>query len=213
VAKARGSGLKGDTPNDPQGKAIIERWRNGDKGAFDDLFAAYRKLVYSLLYQLLPDRDELEDVVQTAFLEIYSSLDRFEGRSKLSSWIARVTLHVGYHHLRYRRVRPNIYRAESITAGSEREDGQASPEDLALRKEAAARLRHVVGTLSARKRTVFILNDFQGLPQEEIAEIVGTNIATVRTRLFYARREFWKKIESDPVLGQMAKDRVIKRGT
>ena len=212
MSKSGGPVPKGETPEDPTGKLLLGRWRAGDETAFDDLFHTYRKLVHSLLYQLLSERDELEDVVQTAFLEIFNSLHRFEGRSKLSSWIAKVTLHVGYHHLRHRRVRPNIYRAESLSYDHQTEDDRVNPEAQTLRKEAAARLRQVVGTLSPRKRTVFILNDLQGLPQEEIAEIVGTNVATVRTRLFYARRDFWKKIKSDPVLGQISEQRVVERG-
>lgn len=193
------------------GQAIVERWRRGDKSAFDDLFHGYRKLVYGLLYQLLADRDEIEDVVQTAFLEVFNSLDRFEGRSKLSSWIAKVTLHVGYHHLRHRRVRPIIYQAESLTREPVDPAQTHDPEAQLLRTEAAGQMRVLLQTLSPRKRTVFILNDLQGLPQEEIAEIVGASIATVRSRLFYARREFWKKLESDPVLGQMARERRGKK--
>ena len=204
-------GGKDWVPEDPTGQRLLERWRAGDERAFEELFHTYRKLVHGLLYQLLADRDELEDVVQTAFMEIFNSLHRFEGRSKLSSWIAKVTLHVGYHHLRHRRVRPAIYRAESLTYEPANESDEANPEATVLRREAAKRLREVVGTLSPRKRTVFILNDLQGLPQEEIAEIVGTNVATVRTRLFYARREFWKKIKSDSVLGQIAAERMVKR--
>ena len=199
------------TIKDPVGQSIVERWRRGDKSAFDDLFTTYKKLVYGLLYQLLSDRDELEDVVQTAFLEIFNSLDRFEGRSKLSSWIAKVTLHVGYHHLRHRRVRPTIYQAESLVREPADSSDHYNPESEVLKNEAVAQMRALLRTISPRKRTVFILNDLQGLPQEEIAEIVGASIATVRTRLFYARREFWKKLESDPVLSQLAAERVVER--
>ena len=80
---------------------------------------------------------------------------------------------------------------------------RGDPEAAAERREAIARVYAILDTLPEKKRTVFILNDLQGLSQEEVAEIVGTNIATVRTRLFYARKEFWKKAEQDPVLGRI----------
>ena len=197
-----GRGPKKDI-DDEKGQSIVRRWRAGDRGAFNDLFKEYRPLVYGVLYNLLHSDPDIEDVVQTAFLEVFRSLDRFEGRSRLSSWIARVALHVGYHHLRHRKSRPHHYRAEELTIDPVDPIGRGNPQTAVERREVTERVHAVLETIAQKKRTVFILNDLQGLPQEEIAEIVGSNVATVRTRLFYARREFWKKAGSDPVLKEM----------
>ena len=186
--------------SDETGQELIARWRRGDASAFDDIFKEYRQLVYGVLHKLLPNDPELEDVVQTAFLEVFRSLNSFEGRSKLSSWIARIAIHVGYHHIRHRKSRPATFRAEPLVADPEDQRRTSSPEAAVERSEVVARVEDILGQIAAKKRTVFILNDLQGVPQDEIAEIVGVSIATVRTRLFYARRDFWKKAGDDPVL-------------
>lgn len=191
-------------PVDELGQSLVDRWRRGDQSAFNDLFRTYRSLVFGVLHHLLPNDPELEDVVQAAFIEVFRSLGSFEGRSKLSSWIARVALHVGYHHLRRRKSRPPDYEAErNVPEHIVDESPASNPHEELERKDAIRRVQAILETLSPRKRTVFILNDLQGLPQEEVAEIVGANIATVRTRLFYARKEFWKKAERDPVLAKL----------
>ncbi len=181
----------------------MEAWRAGEPHAFRDLFRAYRSLVYGVLRNLLPGDPELDDVVQTAFLEVHRSLNTFEGRSKLSSWVARVALNVGYHHLRRKRSRPSDYRTEPLADVHLDERVRSDPEALLTGSEASARMRLILDSLAPKKRTVFILNDLQGLPQEEVAEIVGSSVATVRTRLFYARKEFWRRAAKDPVLSEL----------
>jgi len=187
---------------------LVERWQRGDPRAFTDLFRTYRKLVYGVLYKLMPGDPELEDVVQSAFLEVFRSLDSFEGRSKLSSWVARVALHVGYHHLRRKRSRPAQYRTEPMDATMLDPSVHADPSLGPERREAVQRVQEILSMLSPKKREVFILNDLQGLPQEQVAEVVGTSVATVRTRLFYARREFWRRAASDGVLADLAPEEV-----
>lgn len=191
------------TVSDETGRALIARWRRGDETAFDDIFKEYRQLVYGVLHKLLPNDPDLEDVVQTAFLEVFRSLNSFEGRSKLSSWIARIALHVGYHHIRHRKSRPATYRAEALVVDPPDQRAATAPDTSVERGEIIERVHEILSQLSPKKRTVFILNDLQGVPQDEIAEIVGVSIATVRTRLFYARRDFWKKAGDDLVLASI----------
>lgn len=198
---------RGDAqPSDEVGQELVARWRRGDQTAFSDLFKTYRSLVYGVLYHLLPHDPELEDVVQTAFIEVFRSLGSFEGRSKLSSWIARVALHVGYHHLRRRRSRPPDYDVERTLPELIDDTPRSDPERTFEQKDAIRRVYAILDSIAPRKRTVFILNDLQGISQEEAAEVVGANIATVRTRLFYARKEFWKKASRDPVLSKLGGD-------
>lgn len=199
-------------PADDVGQALVARWHRGDPAAFSDIFKTYRGLVHGVLSHLLRSDPELEDVVQTAFIEIFRSLPTFEGRSKLSSWMARVALHVGYHHLRRRKSRPPDYKAIRELPELVDETPRANPHDALEQKDAIDRVHAILETIAPKKRTIFILNDLQGLGQEEVAEIVGANIATVRTRLFYARKEFWKKAAKDPVLGRLGPDGGVRAG-
>lgn len=185
---------------DDAGRALVDRWRKGDEAAFADIFRSYRALVHGVLHHLLGNDPELEDVIQAAFLEVFRSLDKFEGRSRLSSWIARVALHVGYHHLRRKKSRPPAYAGD---IDDELVDPALDPHTIMERRELVDRLQVLLARLPEKKRTVLLLNDLQGVPQEEIAEIVGTNLATVRTRLFYARKELWALVDGDPVLSRL----------
>lgn len=189
-------------PIDP-GPELLERWRSGDPAAFTALFRTYRGLVWRVLHHLLRGDPDLEDVVQTVFLEVHRSLPSFEGRSKLSSWITRVALHVGYHHLRHKKSRPAEYRAEHAIHDAPDDRPSADPEAAARRREAAGRVDEILAQLPEKKRTVFLLVELEGLPHEEVAEIVGVSAATVRTRLFYARKSFWKLAARDPVLSEL----------
>lgn len=205
MAKGRaGREPEGSQANDEVGADLVKRWRSGDESAFTEIFTRYRALVYGVLSHLMPNDSELEDVVQTAFVEVFRSLGSFEGRSKLSSWIARVALHVGYHQLRRRRSRPPDYDADHGVPEVADDSLGGDPARAAESAEVMRRVYAILETLPPKKRTVFILNDLQGLPQDEVAEVVGVRIATVRTRLFYARRDFWKKAAKDPVLAELA---------
>ena len=196
---------RGQAPvvHDVVGRALVDRWRAGDEAAFTDLFRTYRALVHGVLHHLLGADPELEDVIQATFLEVFRSLDKFEGRSRLSSWIARVALHVGYHHLRRKRSRPPSYAGDmddEIVDPSP----SADPHQTLERQESVVRVRALLDLIPEKKRTVLLLNDLQGVSQEEIAEIVGVPVATVRTRLFYARKELWALVAADPVLSRLA---------
>lgn len=183
---------------------LVRRFRDGDESAFGQIFKRHRRLVFGVLTPLLGPDPELEDALQLTFVEVFRSLDRFEGRSKLSSWIARIALHVGFHHLRRRKSRPGEYQGDHGLEGVADRAANSDPSDVALRRELSEHVYDILGGMAPKKRAVFILNDLEGMPQEEIAEAVGASVATVRTRLFYARREFWQKAHMDPVLSEYA---------
>ena len=203
-ALARGRRPPAVQVDDEVGQALVRRWRRGDEAAFAEIFDHYRGLVFGVLSHVLAGDNELEDVVQTTFVEIFRALPTFEGRSKLSSWIAGISLHVGYHHLRRRRSRPHDYDADFVVPDEIDETLRADPGRQVEAADVMRRVYAILATLAPKKRTVFILNDLQGLPQEEVAEVIGTRLGTVRTRLFYARREFWKKARKDPLLAELA---------
>jgi RNA polymerase sigma-70 factor (ECF subfamily) len=183
---------------------LVRRFLDGDEGAFGVIFKRHRRLVFGVLSPLLGRDPELEDVLQLTFVEVFRSLDRFEGRSKLSSWIARVALHVGFHHLRRRKSRPGEYQGDRALLDFADPAPGSDPFRSAERKELSQRVYGILTNMAPKKRAVFILNDLEGMPQEEIADAVGASVATVRTRLFYARREFWQKAHMDPVLKEYA---------
>lgn len=184
---------------------LIARCRQGDSQAFRDLYRRHMRQVAGQLAFLVP-RSDLEDVLQDVFIEVFRSLRRFEGRSAFSTWLYRLVIHVAMKSRR----RGGRARAEVTAELPEMPDTSAGPADSALTRERMARVETLLEDLSPKKRTVLVLHDLRGVEASRIAELTGSNIMTVRTRLFYARREFEALAAKDPALADFFKS---DRGT
>jgi RNA polymerase sigma-70 factor (ECF subfamily) len=156
---------------------------------FDTIYKEYMPRVLAAIRGVLGHSDELEDVVQMAFMEVFRSLDKFEGRSKLSTWIHRIAVNVAYQHIRQRqRDRRIVLKTEGEESLFER---LTSRDELRLirDRETIKHVFDVMGQISHKKRVVWILSDLFGLSRQEISEFLDIPVNTVRSRLKAARRE------------------------
>jgi RNA polymerase sigma-70 factor (ECF subfamily) len=155
--------------------------------------------VTRLVYRVLGPSNDVEDVVQDVFVHVYRSLPKFRGDAKFSTWLYRLTLNVARMHLRRGRSRP---RFADVEVPENRRDGKPpeTPDVVHERSERVRALYDLLETLSEKKRTVLVLHDLEGMPAKEIAEVVDAPVLTVRTRLFYARKELYAAIAADPRL-------------
>lgn len=184
---------------------LVRLAQRGDESAKNQLFTRHRQEVARIVARAMGPDADVEDVVQDAFIQIFRSIDGFRGDSKFSTWLYRLVTNVTRMHLRKRRVRPLI--ADGIAPESAvRPDGSASPEQAVERSWRIRRLYAHLDRLSDKKRTVLMLHDFEGIAPIEIAEIVEAPVLTVRTRLFYARRELYAALASDPDLASIASE-------
>ncbi len=200
------SGTAALTPPAPMGANVpvtdaradlLSRARSGDTSAFRELYAQHHRQVASQLAFLVP-RADLEDVLQDVFVEVYRSLHRFEGRSAFTTWLYRLTVHVAMK-ARRKHTRSRLDIVEELP---ETVDPGATPDDVAQSAERQARVEELLQKLSPKKRAVLVMHDLRGMEAQRIAEILDTNILTVRTRLFYARRELEALAANDPALGE-----------
>lgn len=185
---------------------LVERCRGGDQDAFRELFERFHGRVYATIYHLVSRKDELEDVVQKVFLEVFRSLHRFEGRARFSTWLTRVAINVAHGHERKLRL---LDRSRQAAADRLREGfvvidgGQDRPdEQLALRERAGA-ARTLLAKLSRKKRTVLVLAEMMEMTAPEIADVLDIPPATVRTRLYYARRDFERIARKHPAFAAL----------
>lgn len=176
---------------------VLERARAGDREAFRLLYAKHHRQVARQLTYLVP-RADLEDVLQDVFIEVFRSLGRFEGKSAFTTWLYRVAVHVA---LKSRRKQTRS-RLDLVDDLPDRADDAAGPSEATLSAERQARVAVLLEQLAPKKRAVLVLHDLQGLEAAKIAEILDTNVLTVRTRLFYARREFEVLARQDPALAE-----------
>jgi RNA polymerase sigma-70 factor (ECF subfamily) len=183
-------------------EGLLHRAAAGDATAFRDVFLRHRNDVTRLVYRMLAGSSDLEDVVQEVFVQVFRSLKDFRGQSKFSTWLHRVTVNVVLMHRRSARSRPVL--TEELPGDLLADDRQARPDEELERFERMRAFERLLAKLADKKRIVFVLHELEGLPPSEIAEIVGAPILTVRTRLFYARRELEAMLADEPALENVA---------
>jgi RNA polymerase sigma-70 factor, ECF subfamily len=201
---------------------LVRRAQAGDEGAFAALFGAHHGRIFGLCSRLLAGRD-VEDTVQQTFLEAWRCLHRFEGRSRFSTWLVRIAIHTCYStRRRLRRALllrrpPQEPQLALVTGGTGHGSGPDDGTDGAHHPSAPLRpdeqlghrvqedaLRQALLALSEKKRVAFVLSDLEGHTSPEVAEILGVPEATVRTRLFYARREVVAALRDHPAFARLA---------
>lgn len=143
---------------------------------------------------------DLEDIVQEVFLQVHRSIRDFRHGARFSTWLYRVTVNVVLMHRRAAKSRPAFSETpEHVSAIDQR--GFAD-EQLERRRRVEA-FHRLLDRLSEKKRAVFVLHELEGLAPGEIAKIVGSPVLTVRTRLFYARRELLALLAEEPSLSNL----------
>jgi RNA polymerase sigma-70 factor (ECF subfamily) len=179
---------------------LIRRCLLGERAAFDRFYREHRRQVAGNLYRVLGDRTELDDLVQEVFVIAFRGMARFRGDAKLSTWLYRICVNVALGRLRSRARRGA--GATPVPYGDLlddlADDANQAPDRQLERREELARVYRVLEHLAPKKRIVFVLHEVQGLDIREIADIVRAPLVTVRTRLHYARKEFYRIIAEAP---------------
>jgi len=182
-------------------ESLVRRCQAGDLQAFGDLFRQHRADVTRLVHRLLGGRGDIEDVVQEVFLQVHRSLKDFQFGSRFSTWLYRVTVNVVLMQKRAARSRPVLVETPDGLSAS---DEALLPDDQAARRRRVEALFRLLERLSDKKRVAFVLHDLEGLSPAEIGKIVAAPVLTVRTRLFYARRELATLLREEPALKALA---------
>ena len=188
-------------PHMTEDEGLLRRAGAGDAAAFREIFVRHRADVARLVYRMLSAPSDLEDVVQEVFVQVFRSLKDFRGQSKFSTWLHRVTVNVVLMHRRSARSRPVL--TDEAPSDVIADDRQPLPDEDAERCERMRAFQRLLGRLAEKKRLVFVLHELEGLAPAEIAEIVGAPVLTVRTRLFYARRELEAMLPDEPSLANL----------
>lgn len=184
---------------------LLERCKAGDGLAFREVFRGHRADVARLVQRMTGRAvsSDLEDLVQEVFLQVYRSLKDFRGQSRFSTWLYRVTVNVVLMQRRAARSRPVLQEASDETFGA---DARDLPDDQVARARRVAAFYRLLDRLSDKKRAVFVLHELEGLSPNEVAQVVSAPVLTVRTRLFYARRELLAMLRDEPALEFVARE-------
>jgi RNA polymerase sigma-70 factor (ECF subfamily) len=191
VAKPQKPSSPKALPNEQQ---LVERARQGDLAAYDDLVRRYQERIYATIYHMTSNHEDANDLAQESFIKAFQALNSFKGDSSFFTWVYRIAVNKTINFLKQRKARAHL-SLDDVDISLENDPDlvalvshQTPRRDLSL-SELHEKLNGAMQKLSDDHRLVIILHDIQGLSHEEISKIMDCNIGTVRSRLFYARQQ------------------------
>ncbi|MDI6705661.1 MAG: sigma-70 family RNA polymerase sigma factor [Bacillota bacterium] len=178
---------------------LVERSKEGDLQAFEELVLMYQKQIYNLGYRMMGNEEDACDIAQEAFLRAYKSIGKFNLKSRFGTWIYRIAMNLCIDELRKRK-KAKLY---PIVHNDNPEDKQYKlvsdagdlPEELVEKKETRLKVQQAINRLPEDHRTMIVLRDIQGRSYQEIADIMGLNLGTVKSRISRARYNLKEEIE------------------
>ncbi|MDF7826312.1 sigma-70 family RNA polymerase sigma factor [Pontiellaceae bacterium B12227] len=185
-----------DGPSDDE---LVLKSQQGDVHAFDVLVERYHQKIYGLTYNMTSNREDAEDLTQEIFVKAFEALPRFKGKSSFYTWLYRIGVNKTINY-RKKRNRKRALSLDSFDQDIKLDDAyhdltaKGSPLRSISLSELQKKLNEALQGLSEKHRTVVVLHDMQGIPHDEIAKMVGASVGTVRSRLFYARRQMQNEL-------------------
>jgi RNA polymerase sigma-70 factor, ECF subfamily len=177
-------------------RMLIRRLQQRDERAFEEIVRLYQHKVYNLLFRMLGNQDEAEEVAQEVFVTVFKAIDTFRGEAKFSTWLYRIAANHSKNRLKY--LGRRSYKATGeLTEAAEAEAQDAQPASIrphvdgpdavleGLELERA--VQRGIADLDEEHRVLIILRDVEDLSYEEIASITGLELGTVKSRLHRAR--------------------------
>ncbi len=183
---------------------LVARSIGGDTDSFNQLVVRWERPIYALAYRVIGREEDARDVCQETFLRAFRSLNGFRGQAKFSSWLYRIALNLCRDWIRRERRAPLVQAPEGvdlIELASEQGPAE-SIEDLVARRNVSTIVERAMSLLSEEQRTAIVLKEYQGLTFQEIADLQGCPLSTVKTRLYQGltvlRRELERQGVADP---------------
>lgn len=187
-------------------ETLILKFKQGSMVSFDELVMKYKDKVFNLCYNFLGFESEAEDMAQDVFVKVYYSLKSFKGQSLFSTWLYRITVNTCKNRLRslsYRRTQKqfSLNQPKSIDDPHSIEvpDIKFSPSQQAERKETLCFIWNAIRSLPIQMQTLIILRDFENKSYEEIMDLTGLKLGTLKSKLARARKKLRPKLQE--VLG------------
>ena len=180
---------------------LVERYLDGEETCFRELVGRYEGRIVNFIQRSIGDRERAYDLAQETFIRVYRHIHRFDTSKKFSTWIYTIASNLSKNELRNRSRSPLVL-FQRLTGNWEEdhrpiqfEDYSMRPDDLYRKRYLRRLVENTVEELPEHHRLVFRLRELEGKSYEEIAEITGVNLGTVKSRLHRARNSFAQRIE------------------
>jgi RNA polymerase sigma-70 factor (ECF subfamily) len=181
---------------DSEEAALVRRVQVADQMAFREIVERYQSKVFSIIYGILRNHNDAEDIAQQVFTKVYFSIGSFDFRSSLLTWVYKITVNECYDYLRKRKVRRLVYESDFSQEDALRAESPDHARDPRPSVEVAAAQRDLalklLARLSEEERSLLLLKEVEGHSVEELAEMTGINENTIKVKLFRARQKLVK---------------------
>jgi RNA polymerase sigma-70 factor (ECF subfamily) len=168
-------------------RALVEQSLSGNLEAFNEIVRLYQDYLFALVVRVVNDRDSAADAVQEAFFSCYRNLDRFRGDS-FRSWLTRIALNAATDVLRYRKRRPaDPFPEWEDDSWQPPAHEDSSPELQAMRRQSSRMLVQAMAQITEDQRRAIVLFDVEGFDYQEIADMTGVSLGTVKSRIHRGR--------------------------
>lgn len=177
---------------------VVERARNGDDAAFNELIRVYRKRILGTISRLIGRPEDVEDVGQEVFLRLYYSMQQLRTPDMFEPWLYRLTVNSAYDYLRKRRRKKESRIADLSEAQVTRADAEASglhTHEVERKGFIREFVQRLLGNVSEEDRLLLMLKEVEGLSIKELEKIYGVNENALKVRLFRARQRVLKAFD------------------
>lgn len=178
-------------------KDIIEKLRQGNEEAFKQMFETYKDRIFNTILYMVQSNDEAEDLTQEVFVEVFLSIENFNGQSKLYTWIYRIAINKVINHQRFKKAKKRfgtVLSLFNLSPADEKPDF-VHPGILLENKELSESLYRAIEQLPDKQKTAFVLRQLEDLSYTEIAEVMRTTIPSVESLLFRAKQNLQKYLK------------------
>ncbi len=179
-------------------KQFIEDLKNQRQSAYGRLLDEYQTKVFNTCISFVPNKEDAEDIAQEVFVEVYNSIGKFKGNSKLSTWIYRISVNKSLEFIRKKNAKKRFGFIQSITGGDIPMDKSSyftefkHPGIQLENKERTETLFNAINKLPEAQKVVFTLHKIEGLSYKEVSEITEKSVSSIESLLFRARRNLQK---------------------
>jgi RNA polymerase sigma-70 factor (ECF subfamily) len=173
---------------------IIKRSQRGDVAAFRQIVECHQSGAFALAFRMLGNQADAEDVLQDSFLMVWKHLPRFDAEKKFTTWLYRIVVNRCFDRLKARRRKRNIF-VETNEDWMQHLPDVGNPEHNWSTKEIAGMIGKLARELGEKQKVVFVLRDLQDLNIDEVVQITGLTIGSVKSNLYYARKAIRQKLQ------------------
>ncbi len=181
-----------------QEKKLIKNLRDRDEKAFKFIVDKYKNFIFNISISIIQNTEEADDLTQEVFIQIYKSINKFKEKSRLSTWIYRITLSKCYEHIRFKKRKKRFSKIINLF----REDGSSidipvfnHPGIILEKKEEGKMLFEAINSLSEEQKSAYILKNIQGLSYKKISRVMKKSTSSIESLIFRAKKNLKKYLE------------------